>query len=246
MQVGPGLYQGQFRAQHSGSYIVNLRYSKPEEPGKTFTVQSALTVPFAPEFRDLTDNAALLTEVSRMTGGRVIGSEPKQAELFDRTDVKFPRTPLPILDYLMIAWVVLFLLDVAVRRIAWDIGATGRRLVYVFRGLKRGRVTDPTLERLKLTRQKLRDQWAHQTTEAPTSRHYEAAKDSAAEDLPLADTSPRKPKPPLSKVADTEAEKKEQAAQKPKTKAVRDASHIEQLLKAKRQAQKDEPDEKTK
>ncbi|KPK78083.1 MAG: hypothetical protein AMJ79_01005 [Phycisphaerae bacterium SM23_30] len=242
VQVGPGRYRGQFQAQHSGSYIVSLRYGKPDEPGKTHTVQSAVTVPFAPEFRDLTDNSALLTEVSRITGGRVIRPQPDQAELFDRTEVKFPRTPLPLLDYLMLVWLGLFLLDVGVRRIAWDVRAAGRSLARHVQRIGRGRVSDPTLERLKQTRQKLRDQWARQAPEAQASRRYEAARDTAGEDLPLAKTAPKKQRPPLPTAGEKAAEKKEAApAKKPKAKAAQDARHIQQLLKAKRRAKENEP-----
>ncbi|MHC4230726.1 MAG: vWA domain-containing protein, partial [Planctomycetota bacterium] len=114
-QVGPGQYNGQFQATTSGSYIVNLRYKKPGGDEKTHFTHTTVTIPFAPEFRDLSDNAPLLAEVSDISGGRILGlgSDPNQANLFDYTGLKFPRTEMPLLKPLMFIWLVLFLLDVA-------------------------------------------------------------------------------------------------------------------------------------
>ena len=239
VQVGPGRYRGQFKAQQSGSYIVNLQYSKPGMPDKTLSVQSAVTVPFAPEYRDLTDNSALLSEVSRITGGRVIESPAEQANLFERSDLKFPETPLPLMEYLMLIWLGLFLLDVAVRRIAWDVRASARALVKVMENLGKGRATDPTLERLKQTRQQLRDQWARQAPEVSVSRRYESGAKAGGDDLPLAKTTPPKPTTPAAPTVAKKADGMVKPADK-EAKKVKDASHIEQLLKAKRASKQKE------
>ena len=64
-QTGPGQYSGRFRAPAPGSYIVNLQYRKTGEPLATGArpqdgarlANAIVTIPFAPEFRDLSDNA---------------------------------------------------------------------------------------------------------------------------------------------------------------------------------------------
>ncbi len=120
-QVGPGKYRGTFQATSGGSYLVNLRYKKVGEGGSGM-VQTAVNVPLAPEFRDLTDNAALLSEVAAVTGGRVI-DDPAAVNLFDRAGVKIPESAQTAMPPLIYALLAAFLLDVAVRRIAVDFRA---------------------------------------------------------------------------------------------------------------------------
>jgi len=132
-QVGPGQYRGRFQGSTSGSYIVNLRYRKLGENAKTQFTHTTVTIPFAPEFRDLSDNAPLLAEVSDISGGRILVSDPNQANLFDYTGLKFPSTQMPLNRPLMFIWLVLFLLDVAVRRVVLDVRAIARKVAVLVR-----------------------------------------------------------------------------------------------------------------
>ncbi len=127
-QIGPGQYRANFQADQGGSFLVNLQYRRTGEGQKDQLVQSVVTVPFAPEFEDLTDNSALLAQVAETTGGRILDVDPEKAELFSRAGLVKPRTALGLTIPLLLAWVVLFLLDVAVRRIAIDFAAIARRL----------------------------------------------------------------------------------------------------------------------
>jgi len=224
-QVGPGQYRAQFQADQSGSYVVNLRYRKLGEDTQTHLTQTTVTIPFAPEFRDLSDNAPLLDEVSQITGGNILSADPNQANLFDYAGVKFPETQLPLNRYLMFAWLALFLLDVAVRRVALDFKAGARRVAAFARSLRTDLKADQTLERLRLRRDKLREQLAARSRDQFASQRYEAPAESRA-DLPVASTARTEP-PPDKKVA-------EPAAEKPAP--IEQPSHIQQLLKAKRQA----------
>ena len=234
-QVGPGRYIGRFRAGQSGSYLVNLQHrtsaastSSPRagsgEPGLTQTV---VTVPYAPEFRDLSDNAPLLAEVARATGGRVLGGEPGDANLFDRASLRFPTTPLPVTKPLIFLWLVLFLLDVAVRRIAVDLRAMLRWFAATVGRLRRVTQADKTIDRLRARRKKLREQLAGRGAEAMASRKYEASGRGPAEELPMADATaaPPEARPP--------AEKPAQAGAPP---PAPEQTHLDRLLKAKRQA----------
>jgi hypothetical protein len=125
-QVGPGQYRAAFTARGSGSYLVNVRYQKPG--GGVGMVQSVASVPYAPEFSALSDNLMLLKELAETSGGRVLSGQPEDVELFSRAGLKFPRTPLPLTRPLIIAWLVLFLLDVAVRRVVIDFRVLGAYL----------------------------------------------------------------------------------------------------------------------
>jgi uncharacterized membrane protein len=229
-QTGPGEYRARFEAPDSGSYIVNLRYRKPGADAKTLIAQTPVTVPFSPEFRDLSDNAGLLVEVSTVSGGRVLPPDPNSADLYTRAGLKLPQTQLPTSKPLMVTWLVLLLLDVAVRRVAVDWRAIGRRFRDVFRS-RSARKSDATIDRLKVTRTRTHERLTSRQAEA-AGRHYEAAAGSSVS-MPMADIS----KPP-------------QVAEPAKPKSVeplpQDKSHIQQLLKAKRKALEDRKDNENK
>ena len=227
-QIGPGQYQGRFQAATSGSYIINLRYKKLDNDTKQDFTTTAVTIPVAPEFRDLSDNAPLLTQISEISGGRILSSDPNQVNLFDRSGLKFPETQLPLVKPLMLIWLALFLLDVAVRRVILDIRAIGRRIAAVLLRYRKSKQKkeERTIEQLMLRRQKVRDQLSARSRESIASRRYEADEKFEGE-LPIA-------QPPDEKI---ETEKTVSR----KTETVKDIpegeiSHIQRLLKAKRKA----------
>ena len=178
-QVGPGEYRAAFRAEHPGTYLVNLRVQKTGSKAVS-SVQAVVSVPFAPEYEDLTDNAALLHEVAAATGGRVLPADPGQAELFSRAGVDPPRSAWTLTQPLMLAWVVLFLLDVAVRRIAVDVRAVGRRVASWLGRLRPRRKKDRTVEQLRARHKKLRKTLYSQEDRAAAGRRYVAGDDAAA------------------------------------------------------------------
>jgi hypothetical protein len=114
---------------------------------------------------------------------------------------------------------------VAVRRVAVDFKAAVRRVAVFVRSGRTERKADQTLERLRVTRDKLREQLSARSADKFTSRRYEATAESRG-DLPMADTKPIEP-PPI-----------EQPVEAPQQKAApaEEPSHIQQLLKAKREA----------
>jgi len=225
MQIGPGQYQGQFQGGESGSYIVNLQYRKVGEDAKTHIMQTTVTIPFAPEFRDLSDNEPLLVEVSEITGGKILPRDPNLATVYDHAGLKFPHSQMPLTKPLMFLCIVLFLLDVAVRRVAVDFRAMARRVVALIRAARGQRKVDQTLERLKARRAKLIEKLSSRKAGALASKRYEASAEYKG-DLPVAKaTEPPKPEP--------EKKKLEKAAPK---KAAPTSSHIDRLLKAKQKA----------
>jgi len=234
-QTGPGQYNGRFQANSSGSYIVNLRYKKPGDDEKTHFTHTTVTIPFAPEFRDLTDNAPLLAEVSAITGGRILGSDPNQANLFDPTGLKFPETQLPLLRPLMFVWLVVFLLDVAVRRVVLDVRAMARRVAALASIGKTVRKTDKTLERLQARRRKLRESLDARKAAAVASKRYRASEEYEGE-LPVADTARQvRPQP----------ESKPEEAPPAKAEPGEGSEHIQRLLRAKRKAAESEASDET-
>ncbi|MBN2138789.1 MAG: VWA domain-containing protein [Sedimentisphaerales bacterium] len=233
VQIGPGQYQGQFRGGASGSYVVNLQYRKMGEAAKTHIMQSTVTIPFAPEFRDLSDNEPLLAEVSKITGGRMLSGDPNMAAVYDKAGVKFPESHRPLTKPLMFVWLVLFLLDVAVRRVVVDFRSIARRAVGVIRAAKREKKADPTIERLKQQRAKLRERLLASKADSLASKRYQASEDYKG-GLPVAKASEE---------AKKESEKKPEKETPKKTD--RETSHIDRLLKAKQKTKdrrKDETD----
>ncbi|MHC4741253.1 MAG: glutamine amidotransferase [Planctomycetota bacterium] len=233
-QVGPGQYQGNFEGGESGSYIVNLQYRKVGEDTKTHIMQTTVTIPFAPEFRDLSDNEPLMSQVAEMTGGTKfrLNQDPNLVTIYDHAGLEFPHNQMPLTKPLMFVWLILFLLDVAVRRVVVDFRAMARRAVELIRAARGQRKVDQTLERLKMRREKLRDRLSSRKADALASKRYEAGSDAKGE-LPLVKAT----EPPK---AEPEKKKPEKPAPK---KAVQDSSHIDRLLKAKQKTKDRNTDE---
>jgi uncharacterized membrane protein/Mg-chelatase subunit ChlD len=156
-QVGPGRYQGGFAVSSHGTYVVNLHY---RDDDKTGLLTGALVVPFAPEFRELKDNTPLLAEVARITGGRLLAGEPEADRLFDHGSLVFPHARKDIWRELAILWLVLFLADVAVRRVALDFVAAWQRFRQMVESARQAGGAQPVVEALRehqlTVRQKLR------------------------------------------------------------------------------------------
>jgi uncharacterized membrane protein len=231
MQVGPGQYRGRFQGDTSGSYIVNLRYKKMGENATTQFTHTTVTIPFAPEFRDLSDNAPLLAEVSEISGGRILSSDPNQANLFDDTGLKFPESQILLNRPLMFIWLALFLLEVAVRRVVLDVRAMARKIAALIRFRRAESKGSQTLERLRIKRQNLRDQLFARSTDIDASRRYEASEEFKGE-LPSIQASSETDLAGKTRPEKSSTEKIE----KQQTTGEKEPSHIDQLLKAKRKA----------
>jgi hypothetical protein len=127
---------------------------------------------------------------------------------------------------LMFVWLALFLLDVAVRRVVLDVRAMARRAVALVRLGKHERKADPTLERLRARRQKLREQLSAGKAAAIAARRYKGG-DAFGGDLPVAKVAePAKPIPI----------RKSEERTPEKISVLDESSHIQRLLKAKRKA----------
>lgn len=224
-QIGPGQYRGQFIAQGTGNYLVNLRYRRSGSSAKTGQVQASVTIPYAPEFSDLSDNVALLTEVSTLSGGRVLDANPATSQLFSREGITFPRAQQPLTLPLLWMWLGVFLLDVAVRRVSLDLAAIRRRWNTWRTARRTGFDSDPMLKQLQRTREQVQKQRTGPGQRPSATQRFEGPTKEAeeAEDLSVA-TSSVPSKPPSDEK--TEPTPKEQEGMP--------ESHIDQLLKAKR------------
>jgi hypothetical protein len=120
VQTAPGRYEAEFDTLAPGNYVVGLQYSGKE--GKGGQLWSGVAMNASPELRDLKSNDARLREVAQRTGGHVIDTpfDVGSAQLFRREGLWKTASPMPVWDKLLPWLLGLIILDVAVRRIAWD------------------------------------------------------------------------------------------------------------------------------
>jgi uncharacterized protein YegL len=123
-QTGPGRYTASFDSSEPGTHLLAVSYNQmvgTDEAG-TPIVESgfstaAVNRPFADEFRAREPDDALLARIAAETGGRVLTGDPAADELFARDGLEKPVALTSIWLPMTILGVVLFLLDVGVRRV---------------------------------------------------------------------------------------------------------------------------------
>lgn len=181
VQTGPGRYEAEFDVQDPGNYIFNLKYAlrRAGVPVEG-TLQSGIAIAYSPEYRDLAANIPLLEEIVERTGGRRL-DRTQPAAVFDRAGLTRAEARRPMWEALVHWALMLFLLDVAIRRIAINPVELARKLRGFVRDMAgRGRPAaeaEAVLTTLKGTRERLREEQAAtpepEAGPAPTAR-YEA------------------------------------------------------------------------
>lgn len=114
-QTAPGRYAGEFDAGKSGTYHLNMT----QKSGATVTNQQSrgLVVNYDDELRIRPTDEKLLEDVARVSGGVY---KPAAAAVFAE-DERTAARPVPVWPYLVIAAALVFLADVALRRIDFDL-----------------------------------------------------------------------------------------------------------------------------
>lgn len=117
-QTGPGRYEGEFDARRRGNYVLNLRYRMGRgDTAQAGTLRTGVSVAYSPEYRSLEPDLALLEALRIRTGGRVLGRE-QAAEAFERATLGPVVARAAAWEDLVRWMLLLFLVDVAIRRIA--------------------------------------------------------------------------------------------------------------------------------
>lgn len=146
-QTNSGIYEGEFKAEEAGSYLINAqakRTVKTMQNGKEVLreesdgIRAGVTIPYSPEFADMESNSALLEKLRKITGGKsfadddaTLAEAAKGDEVFRHADLPPSRSLQPIWYWLLLASAGLLFFDVAVRRIAVEpaeILAFGRKM----------------------------------------------------------------------------------------------------------------------
>ena len=125
VQSGPGEYIADVPVGDEGNYVVGLSYTgAPKNPGDkpvSGWLAGGLAINDSPETRELRSNDQVLHQIAERTGGNVYSSfDPVALNLFSRQNIKRGSSPLPVWDILLPLLLALVILDVAIRRIAWD------------------------------------------------------------------------------------------------------------------------------
>jgi len=111
-QVAPGRYQGSFSAEKEGTYLVQV--TQANDQGQIVAAQSkGYVMPYSAEYQVLSTNVNLLQQIAAASGGRVL-TDPAQA--FNH-DLAAAGGAQAFWQYLAAAALVIFLLDVASRRL---------------------------------------------------------------------------------------------------------------------------------
>ena len=124
VQTGPGKYEAEIDANDPGSYVsvINYRNAKGSQQGMTLAGTNVNT---SPELRDLKSNESLLRQVADRTGGKYLPPfDPTEERIYFacRGSSWHPASPLPIWDILIPLLLAALIMDVAIRRIAPQIG----------------------------------------------------------------------------------------------------------------------------
>jgi hypothetical protein len=133
VQTAPGTYEASVEnAESSGNYFVNLAYMGPD--GASGVVRTGVSVPYSDEYRDLRSNRPALETLASVSDGRVIewktgrdgeidvARTVRDADVFRRDPgMTPPRAFTDLWPLLLWLAAMLFLLDVAVRRVALDL-----------------------------------------------------------------------------------------------------------------------------
>ncbi len=231
VQTRPGTYEAEFDAREEGSYVVALNASGPEGAS---ALRGGTSVNGSEELLALASDLPAIERVAEATGGRVLPAFTKlpiDNGLFARSWVDAmgneqtlseSKSPLPVWDWLVPLLIAMLLVDVAIRRIAWD-----RSMLIAARQRVTGQVTRLTAttrqDRSGSTLGELR---TRRTEVVDRTRKFEAAEGATGDVSSLGATS-----------ATAVAESKAKPTARPNESAAPESSGgIGSLMEAKRRA----------
>ena len=228
VQTAPGRYEGTVdNAEASGNYFVNLGYSGPDNVKGIVT--SGISVPYSDEYRELKSNPTTLETIASLTNGNVLSWKRRadgevdllrtvaETDAFRRDAYTTPpRGFSPLWPNMLWLASVLFLGDVAVRRVAPDFARIRRSIADGWRRL-RGEEVAPRveyMERLKGRKAEVNDgldrSYASARFEpppvAPVGPVGEPLLDGGDPDRPPPDRPAAPTPPPIASAASTSAE----------------------------------------
>jgi hypothetical protein len=158
-QTGPGHYEARFPTKDVGAYLMNLMDMKEGQVHGSQVVGASVN--YSPEFSATEPNLNLLQRIAESGGGKVLdpGVASVNPFLHDRRKTFQPRD---LWEWLLKFAVVLFTVDVGVRRIQlgreeWHKAALAvRRWLFFWKGVPRTAEADESLTALLARRDQVR------------------------------------------------------------------------------------------
>ncbi|MEW6199538.1 MAG: VWA domain-containing protein [Planctomycetota bacterium] len=232
-RTGAHRFEATFPLDSPGTYLVNIAYGYgPAGEGRTGVLRTGVVLSYSPEYRTLRDDAERLTDVARRTGGRVLDLGDPDT-VFDAGSIRPAQVRRPLWEDLIRLTLLLFLLDVAVRRIAVspaEVVRRGRDFVHGLAGRPAAGDSAATLATLRGVKDRTRDAVAP----APAPQAAELA-------------APPPPVPPREPDALTRALEGSGPAQpvvappeKPRPATTSESEYTSRLLRVKRRARGDQ------
>jgi uncharacterized membrane protein len=111
-QTGPGHYEARFSTREVGAYLMNLMQMEGDQLRGSQAL--GLSVDHSPEFDDPEPNLNLLRRMAEVSGGKVLNMDTDNPFRHDRIKTFQPRD---LWEWLLKLAIILFPLDVGVRRI---------------------------------------------------------------------------------------------------------------------------------
>jgi uncharacterized membrane protein len=229
-QTGPGHYEARFATKQVGAYLLNLMDVKDGQVRGSQAIGASVN--YSPEFTATEPNMNLLTRIAESTGGKVLDFDSLSPNPFmhDRHKTFQPRD---LWEWLLRCAIVLFTIDVGVRRVQidreewrkWTSAAAGKILFW--RKSERKPRAEESLGALLIRRDQVR---AQQQMSAPEARP----------DLfqPLHAPTDTDVQPPGVPPTAAKSQSGTQAAPQPPQEAAEAETTTSRLLEAKRRARK--------
>ena len=158
-QTGPGHYEARFATREVGAYLLNLMNIQNGEVRGSQVLGASVN--YSPEFSATEPNNNLLRRLGEAGGGKVLDPDMPADNPFLHDRIKTFQ-PRDLWEWLLKLAIILFPLDVGVRRIQLDrvewlkATATLRRWLFFWRGVPRAPEADESLAALLARRDQVR------------------------------------------------------------------------------------------
>lgn len=158
-QTGPGHYEARFPTKEVGAYLLNLTDIENGRPRGSQVVGASVN--YSPEFNATEPNQNLLRRLAESGGGKLLDPEAVTDNPFIHDRVKTFQ-PRDLWEWLLKLAILLFPVDVAVRRINPDrdewlkVARSLRRRIFFWRGVSRTPEADESLGALLARRDRVR------------------------------------------------------------------------------------------
>jgi hypothetical protein len=181
-QTAPGRYDAAFETRETGAYLVHLREMKNGVMRSSQVIGANLD--HSPEFAESRPNLARLERLAEVGGGKLLSRDFTADNPFEH-DRKKTFQPVELWEWLLKFAVILFPIDVGVRRIQLDwkewLKATEnlRRLLFFWRRSEGQTGTDEALTSLLARRDKARQSFQRDRSSAPDPQLFQPEKTPA-------------------------------------------------------------------